>query len=31
MGIFMFRIILSLGECIKGTAQMSIFSPSQPR
>lgn len=27
MGIFMFRIILSLGEGIKVTAHMSIFSP----
>lgn len=25
MGIFMFRIILSLGEGIKGTDHMSIF------
>lgn len=31
MGIFMFRIILSIGEGIKVTAHVAIFSPSQPR
>ena len=31
MGNSMFRVILSLGEGIKGTAHMSIFSPSQHR
>ena len=31
LGNSMFRIILSLGEGIKGTAHMSIFSPSQHR